>query len=79
MYQQPLYRDAQCGNIRMFNTAIPIWVLYRDGKHDRDTAQEPWVKLVAKNEALAQKWEKRCDQCKAEIKAYRKQHRCKNF
>ncbi|WP_434779164.1 hypothetical protein [Neisseria sp. Ec49-e6-T10] len=79
MYKQPLFRDAQCGNIRMFNPAIKIWVPYRDGIYDRDSAQVPWVKLVQKNEVLAQKWKQRRDQCEAEIQAYRKEHRCKNY
>ncbi|WP_434779165.1 hypothetical protein [Neisseria sp. Ec49-e6-T10] len=79
MYKQPLFRDAQCGNIRMFNPAIKIWVLYRSGRHDRDSAQEPWVKLVPINEKLAQKWKQRRDQCEAEIEAYNRKHGCSNY
>ena len=79
MYKQPLFQDAQCGNIRMFNPAIKIWVPYRDGKKDRDTAQEPWMTLVPPNELLAQKWKKRRDQCEIEINEYNRKYGCRNY
>lgn len=79
MYKQPLYQDARCGNIRMANSAVKIWVPYRGGSFARNFETGEWVTLVPKNDALAHKWEQRVNQCDAEIQAFRKQHRCKIF
>lgn len=78
-YQQPLFMDSACSNIRRTNAAVPIWVAYRDGVYARLPNTEKRSQVFPKNPALAEKWKKRRDQCDAEIKEYKKANRCSMF